>query len=114
MGDEARIDEELLFVRAVDDFDEMHIRLLGRFTDGRQLTVREIEQADPGLGGAVLALLGQLQSHGLIDSRSPVTPGGAITPEPRYFITGSGQTFLARLADDAGRSPPAPSKIGDL
>jgi hypothetical protein len=29
MGDDARIDEELLFMRAVDDLDEMHIRLLG-------------------------------------------------------------------------------------
>jgi hypothetical protein len=100
MGDEARIDEELLFVRAVDDIDEMHVRLLDRFASGGQLTAREISQADPGLGDAVLALLGRLESQGLIDSRSPVTPGGAMTPEPRYFITRSGQDFLARLADD--------------
>jgi hypothetical protein len=33
-------------------------------------------------------------------SRSPVTPGGAMTPEPYYFITDSGRAFLARLADD--------------
>ena len=101
MGDEARIDEELLFVRAVDDIDEMHIRLLGRFADGGRLTAGDIVQADPGLEDGVLALLGQLQSHGLIDSRSPVTPGGAMTPEPYYFITPTGRTFLARLADDA-------------
>lgn len=30
MGDGARIDEELLFMRAGDDLDETHIRLLGR------------------------------------------------------------------------------------
>jgi hypothetical protein len=30
MGDDARIDEEQLFMRAVDDLDESHIRLLGR------------------------------------------------------------------------------------
>jgi hypothetical protein len=30
MGDDARIDEEMLFMRAVDDLDEMHLRLLGR------------------------------------------------------------------------------------
>lgn len=30
MGDDARIDEEMLFMRAIDDLDEMHIRLLGR------------------------------------------------------------------------------------
>jgi hypothetical protein len=101
MGDEARIDEELLFVRAVDGIDEMHIRLLGRVADGGRLTAGDIALADPGLGDGVLALLGQLQSHGLIDSRSPVTPGGAMTPEPYYFITPSGRTFLARLADDA-------------
>jgi hypothetical protein len=101
MGDEARIDEELLFVRAVDDIDEMHIRLLGRFADGGRLTAGDIVQADPWLEDGVLALLGQLQSHGLIDSRSPVTPGGAMTPEPYYFITPTGRTFLARLADDA-------------
>jgi hypothetical protein len=53
-----------------------------------------------GLEDAMLVLLGQLQSHGLIDSRSPVTPGGAMTPEPRYFITAWGRRFLDRLADD--------------
>lgn len=30
MGDDARIDEEMLFIRAVDDVDEMHVRLLAR------------------------------------------------------------------------------------
>ena len=101
IGDEARIDEELLFVRAVDGIDEMHVRPLSRVADGGRLTAGDIALADPGLGDGVLALLGQLQSHGLIDSRSPVTPGGAMTPEPYYFITPSGRTFLTRLADDA-------------
>jgi hypothetical protein len=100
MGDDARIDEELLFVRAVDDIDEMHIRLLGHLEYGGHVTANGIAQADPGLQDGVLVLLGQLQSHGLIDSRSPVTPGGAMTPEPRYFIAQWGRTFLARLADD--------------
>jgi hypothetical protein len=100
MEDEARIDEELLFVRAVDDVDEIHIRLLGRVADGSRLTVGDIARADPGLEDAMLVLLGQLQSHGLIDSRSPVTPGGAMTPEPHYFITDWGRRFLDRLADD--------------
>jgi hypothetical protein len=100
MGDDARIDEELLFVRAVDDIDEMHIRLLGRIADGSRSTAGDIAAADPGLEAGVLALLGQLQSHGLIDSRAPVTPGGAMTPEPYYFITDTGRTFLARLAED--------------
>jgi hypothetical protein len=100
MGDDARIDEELLLVRAIDDIDEMHIRLLGRIATGGRLTAGDIATADPGLETGVLALLGQLQSHGLIDSRSPVTPGGAMTPEPYYFITDSGRAFLNRLAED--------------
>ena len=99
VGDEARVDEELLFVRAIDDIDEMHIRLLSRLGDGGQLTAERVAQADPGLGTGVLTLLGQLQSHGLIDSRSPVTPGGAMVPEPYYFITDWGRAFLDRLAD---------------
>jgi hypothetical protein len=98
MGDDARIDEELLFMRAVEDIDEMHIRLLSRLGDGSRLTAKDVAQADPGLGIGVLTLLGQLQSHGLIDSISPVTPGGAMVPEPRYFITDWGRAFLTRLA----------------
>jgi hypothetical protein len=101
MGDDARIEEELLFVRAVDGIDEMHLRPLGLVADGGWLTAGGIAQADPGLGDGVLALLAQLQSHGLVDSRSPVTPGGAMTPEPQYSITPLGRAFLARLADDA-------------
>ena len=40
MGDDARIDEEMLFIRAVDDIDEVHVRLLGHLVDGRHLTLR--------------------------------------------------------------------------
>jgi hypothetical protein len=100
MGDEARIDQELLFVRAVDDIYEMDIRLLSRFADGSRWSVEHIARTDPGLADGLLPLLGNLQSHGLIDSRSPVMPGGAMTPDPYYFITNSGRDFLARLADD--------------
>ena len=95
MGDGAQNDEELLFMRAVEDIDKMHIRLLSRLGDGSQLTAKDVAQADPGLRLGALTLLGQLQSHGLIDSRAPVTPGGAVVPEPRYFITDWGWTFLA-------------------
>jgi hypothetical protein len=102
MGDDARIDEELLFIRAIDDIDEMHIRVLGCLADGGRLTTRNIALADPGLGAGASALLSQLQSHGLIDSRSPVTPGGAMTPEPYYFITDLGRGFLGRLREEAG------------
>lgn len=99
-GDDARIDEELLFIRAVDDVDEMHIRLLGDLADSDRLTTEDIGQADPGLGDGVLTLLGQLQSQGLIDSRSLVTPESATTLRPLWFITDWGRGFLARLTDD--------------
>jgi hypothetical protein len=100
MGDTARINEELLFVRAVDDINELHIRTLGHLTGGRRLTAADLAATDPGLANGAVALLNQLQSHGLIDSRAPVTPGGAMTPEPYYFITDSGRGFLDRLCDN--------------
>jgi DNA-binding PadR family transcriptional regulator len=80
----------------------MHIRALSQLADGRQLTARTLVQIDPGLEHGVVALLNQLLSQGLIDSRSPVTPGGAMTPEPIYFITDLGRKFLYRLPEDPG------------
>jgi hypothetical protein len=100
MGDDARIDEEMLFIRAVDDLDEVHVRLLGRLAAGGRPTAGDIALVDPGLQYGLLALLGRLQSIGLVDSRAPVTPGGAMTPEPYYFITNLGRDFIIRLADE--------------
>ena len=100
MGDDARIDEEMLFIPAVDDIDEAHVRLLGHLAEGGRPTLGGIALADPGLQYGLLALLGRLQSIGLVDSRAPVTPGGAMTPEPYYFITDLGRDFLIRLADE--------------
>src|SRR6516162_8178417 len=74
MGDDARIDEEMLFIRAVDDIDEAHVRLLGHLAEGGRPTLGGIALADPGLQYGLLALLGRLQSIGLVDSRAPVTP----------------------------------------
>jgi hypothetical protein len=104
MGDDARVDEEMLFIRAVDDLDEVHVRLLGHLTDGGRPTAGDIALTDPGLRYGLLALLGRLQSVGLIDSRAPVTPAGAMTPEPYYFITDLGRDFLVRLADETPTS----------
>jgi hypothetical protein len=42
MGDGARIDQELLFVRAVEDIYEMDIRLLIPFADGSRWTAERI------------------------------------------------------------------------
>ena len=100
MGDRSRINEELLFVRALDDIGEMRIRTLGHLATGAQMTAANLAAVDPGLANGVVALLNQLQSHGLIDSRSPVPPGGAMTLEPSYFITNAGREFLERLRDD--------------
>ena len=108
MGDRSRINEELLFVQAIDDINEMHIRALGHLVGGARLTAADLAAADPGLANAAVALLNQLQSHGLIDSRSPVTPFGAMTPEPHYFITDSGWEFLDRLRDDRDSLPIVP------
>lgn len=103
MGDDARIDEEMLFVRALDDIDEMHIRLLARLTvPSMGWTAGTIVQADPGLRAGVHALLGTLESHGLIESSRPVPPGGMSRGEAIYSITDAGQAFLARLTGDAG------------
>ena len=109
MGDNAQIDEELLFIRAVGDIDEMHIRLLSRiatFPPEGEWTTTSIIQADPGVRTAVHALLGTLETNGLITSIRPVPPGGMSRGHAIYSITGIGRAFLDRLAtgapDDAG------------
>lgn len=114
MGDYARIDEELLFIRAVDDLDEMHIRLLERtrlLSDSQVYaglagwTPSIIVQADPGLAPGIDALLGALELHGLIEQPSA---GGALpargpsAEQMFYLITGTGSAFLSRLAEEPG------------
>jgi hypothetical protein len=104
MGDDARINEELLFIRAIEDIDEMHIRLLARMAN--QLTTplpgwsaTTIREQDPGLTDGVLALFGTLETHGLIVRRMPGTRIAG--PEQSYYlITQAGQRFIDRLADD--------------
>lgn len=88
MGDDARIDDELLFVSAINDIHEMHIRLLSRMVaeivPGPGWNAQKIAAADPGLADVVLALLGTLELYGLIG----VVPG--------VFVRGenAGQTLL--------------------
>jgi hypothetical protein len=68
MGDDARIDEELLFQRALQDIDEMHIRLLERMAtvsvQPPGWSVRVIAEADPGLASGARALIGTLGKLG--------------------------------------------------
>lgn len=114
MGDEAKIDEELLFLRAVADIDEMHIRLLSRLVSQPRVlgwTVPELTHADPGLFGAVSRLLTTLDQHELVYLRQP---GGFYrgpgAEQERYEITGAGREYHFRTCDRVfwRRSRPAP------
>lgn len=107
MGDDARVDEEMLFLRAVDDIDEKHVRLLDRMarTDrpsaGPGWTISNIGRADPGLINGVRALLGSLELHGLIQQaviQRPIQGEGA--GQAHYNVTQQGREFLARLTED--------------
>jgi hypothetical protein len=104
MGDDARIDEELLFIGAIADIGEMHIRLLARMATPAQppgWSPSRIVAADAGLADAVLPLIGTLELHGLT---ARYIPGGlaisSASPEPFYNITEWGRRFLDHLADD--------------
>jgi hypothetical protein len=116
-GDDAKIDDELLFIRAVADIDTPHIRLLARMADenippGKESgsifhggwSLAAIAARDPGLGEAVPAILSTLESHGLVRAVQGSTPWqGAIRA---YGITSAGRTLLERLSaegqDSAG------------
>ncbi len=105
MGDDARIDEELLFIRAVEDIDEMHIRLLARMATTPAgpggWMASTLVAADRGLADGIRALLGTLELHGLIAAR--VSSGRVQGPqETRYDFTDAGRRFLDRLTDDTG------------
>lgn len=108
-GDDAKIDEELLFVRAVADIDTPQIRLLARMASehippGKESgnvfhggwSLAAIAARDPGLGEAVPALLSTLESHGLVRAVQSSTPWqGAIRA---YDVTAAGRTLLERLS----------------
>jgi hypothetical protein len=108
MGDDAKVDEELLFIRAVADVDEMHIRLLQRMLNpgpigggGLSWTANAIASADPDLAVGVLALLGTLELHGLVETAiaNRAIPG-AVSSVTTYGVTPLGRHFLDRLAAD--------------
>jgi hypothetical protein len=106
-----RVDEELLYIRVLDDLDEPHIRLLRLLSatpphltaiglgDVRQWFPWSIAQADPGLAETVWALLGPLQRHGLIwmTTEQYHVPGGSM--ENQCEISPYGEWFLTRLAE---------------
>jgi hypothetical protein len=105
MGDDARIDEELLFIRAVDDIDEWHIRLLDRMDTthiyGPGWSAYKILDADLGLSTGVHAIIGTLETHGLIAESAQSAPVAGADKGPFYVITDQGRMFLDRLREDS-------------
>jgi hypothetical protein len=107
-GDDAKINEEHLFMRAVADVDEAHLRLLGHMahpvpgSDGRpRWTAAVLEAADPGLVPGVMALLGTLELHGLVQTETDYRSiPGAMRSTTTYSITEPGRHFLGRLEAD--------------
>ena len=113
-GDDAKIDDELLFIRAVADIDAPHIRLLALMasehiapdTPGGADSLGgwsqdTIAARDPGLEEAIPALLATLESHGLVRAEDRLaTWGGMMSPQV-YNITAAGRTLLKRLAAEA-------------
>ena len=112
VGDDARIDDELLFIRAIADLDEPHIRLLSFMASERPApgklsgsifqggwSAAAIAARQPGLAGALPALMWTLEAHGLIRSE----PGSAPWQSPRepYNVTQAGEQLLERLAADS-------------
>lgn len=106
-GDDARIDDELLFIRAVADIDTPHIKLLARLAaepashDGWQLGYWDgstIQAQIPELGDSWRSLLATLELHGLVQTVESSTPwqGSRVA----YRITIRGQQMLDRLSGE--------------
>ena len=101
MGDDAKVDEESLFVRAIEDLDAVHIRLLSRLAGGRLWDVDSVTKEDPGLALGVESLFRTLEVHGLVRAHMSVPPGGAVRSlDPSYSISTLGELLLDRLADE--------------
>lgn len=122
-GDDAKIDEELLFIRAVADIDTPHIRLLAMLANERILpgvesgsvffgawSLATMAARDPGLGEAIPVLLATLESHGLVSTVQSSTPWQA--SRAGYEVTDVGRVLLDRLtaegsgADEGEREDP--------
>jgi len=108
-GEDAVLDEEFLFVRAVADLDSPHIRLLAALDRDRpgegQLAgqvVRDgwsrqlLARVEPGLADALPALLATLEAHALVDHPANWS---SLEGTPLYRITRRGQVLLRRLQE---------------
>lgn len=114
-GDDAQIDDELLFIRAVSDLDAPHIKMLDKMADGPPLQpnfplgywdTRTIPAQMPEFGDSWPALLSALELHGLTSPFQSSTPyQGSRTA---YVVTRLGHSMLARLANEADSDPDEP------
>lgn len=111
-----KVDDELLFVRALDDLDAPHVRMLRLLSTappqldgvGRQMEVisrgavphwdlRSIAGSDPGLTDTAPTLLRSLELHGLLWRSGEEATN--VSPPAEYIITPYGEFFLSRLAE---------------
>lgn len=111
-----KVDKQLVYLRALDDLDEPHIRLLRLMTTKpphqdavnrqmeaigraaiRQWHPSDLGQADPGLAEVVWSLLPVLDRHGLISGGHEVLT--QVGREPEYTVTPYGEWFLTMLAE---------------
>jgi hypothetical protein len=111
-----KVDTELLFIRALDDLDAPHIRMLRLLSTappelddaGRQMVVigqgavrhwdmRSIAGSDPGLTDTAPTLFRNLELHGLVWIGGEEATN--VSPSAEYVITPYGSFFLTRLAE---------------
>jgi hypothetical protein len=108
-GDDARIDDEVLFIRAVADVDVPHIKLLKVLSEDQPFpgqpsgsvfhggwSLATVAARHPEFGGALPALIWTLESHSLIQTVRSATPTTAVA----YTITSDGRRLLDRPGDD--------------
>jgi hypothetical protein len=107
-GDDARIDDELLFIRAVADVDVPHIKLLKILSEDQPFAGRlsgspfhggwslaTVAARHPEFGAALPALIWGLESHALVQTVRSATPTTAVA----YTITSAGRQLLNRLTE---------------
>jgi len=110
MGNDDQINEELLFIRAVGDIDEVHIRMLNLMTGHvpgmAGWSPLKIANTDPVFTNSVRAVLGTLELHGLIGQSILGTRlQGTTDLGPFYVLADTGRRLLGRLADEATEAP---------
>jgi hypothetical protein len=117
-GDDAQIDDELMFMRAIADLDAPHIRVLALMASEQAQAGQQsgspfhagwspatIAARDPGLRDTVPALMWTLEAHGLIAAMTASTPW--LPSRQAYNLTAAGRRLLDRLEADSENSQPS-------